>query len=163
MKAWKPNSTCNLMRGTDGTEFAPYYDSEPFFIFEPNGCQSLQVANDESVMPSRDVHGISTRRFFPKPRDQATRECFCMEESLDECPEGTLNIKSCGEEFAKLDLNVILTSAYFLGNPELLNETSLEPPENFTVDNYGTFLDVEPVRFIIAKLQFYQKIISFFR
>lgn len=39
LNTWVPNSTCDIIKGTDGTIFEPFIRSdEPLHIFEPDIC-----------------------------------------------------------------------------------------------------------------------------
>lgn len=148
MNAWKTNSTCNELQGTDGTEFKPFITaSDELYVFEPSSCLSLKMINDENILKSEKVKEIPTIRFFPAPRDKETQECYCHEKNLTECPSDLINIKSCVENFKIIDLNILISSPYYFHNPNLQNLIDLKIPESFTLKNYGTYLDVEKVKY----------------
>lgn len=135
------------MQGTDGTEFKPFItNTDEIYVFEPSSCLSLKMINDENILKSENVKGIPTQRFFPASHDKETQECYCQEKNLTDCPIDLINIKTCVENFKIIDMNILISSPYYLHNPDLQNLIELKTPELFTRENYGTFLDVEKVK-----------------
>lgn len=152
MNSWRPFGSCNNLRGTDGTAFKPNVkDSDTLYVFETMLCKIFKFQNDDSVTKSSKLRGIKSKRFYLTP-DNYNRElpnaCHCWEDSLDDCPAVQLNIRFCG--VADHLMNLIASTPYFFPyKSELQVNTSQEVPLDYTYENYGTFVDVEPVSYKI--------------
>ena len=96
-------------------------------------------------MPNVEIKGIPTIRFVVTYENFARslrNRCYCLEDSEDKCPAGALNLVACS---SAQNVEVIASSPYFYTNPTLLNQSHLEM-KHFSLDQYGTILDIEPVR-----------------
>ena len=104
------------------------------------------MISNENILENENIKQISAQRFFPAP---FTQECYCQEINKSQCQTDLVNIKSCVESFKLIDLNMFISSPYYFNNPDLLNLTGIKPPINFTMKNFGTYLDVEKVKMFL--------------
>jgi len=144
LEIWKPNGICNDIHGTDGTQFHPNVQRyDHLWTFEPTLCRSFKFVHPEHETPT--VRGITTMRFHVADdnfRKTIKNHCFCLEDNQDDCEQGMININLCtGQE-----VDLIASTPYFMYNPNMRESLSLKAQLPLTVENYGSFLDVEPVR-----------------
>lgn len=142
----KNYSTCNILRGTDATQFKPgLTGDETLWMFEPQLCSMFFAKN---TMPNVKVKDIDTIRFVIQNENFAKSEenyCKCVEEKHDDCRGGILNIKNC---LSANPAEFLVSPGYYYDQPEYLNFTGLSKIidlKEVTMENYGTILDVEPV------------------
>lgn len=96
-------------------------------------------------MSDIDVKGIPTKRFVLTYENFAAteqNECFCLEDSFAKCPAGLLNIRKCT---TAQDAEIIVSAPYFYTNPSLLRTANLQMNKPFSLEEYATILDIEPV------------------
>ena len=148
LNVWKPFGICNFVNGTDGTQFKPFLtEDDQIWAFEPMLCRKLDFLSHHGniSMSNVEIKGIPTIRFVVTYENFARslrNRCFCLEDSEDKCPAGALNLVACS---SAQNVEVIASSPYFYTNPTLLNQSHLEM-KHFSLNQYGTILDIEPVR-----------------
>ena len=145
--AWYDPGTCNDLHGTDGTQFKPSLKLiSKLNVFEPMLCKVFEFANNELLTSFGIFRELAYIRYYATDDNFANNvanACFCLEDSLDDCPGDMINLRKCG--LAKDKMNILASSPYFQPNPKLLNRTSIIPLKENNYVNYGTILDIEPV------------------
>lgn len=104
-------------------------------------------------MKSVTIKGIDTIRYYATDDNFARipeNICHCKEDNFDKCPADLLNLNNCG--VAKGLMDMLISSPYFQPFPENLKNTTIKAPLPSTYENYGTFVDVEPVSFVLTYL-----------
>ncbi|XP_077355254.1 platelet glycoprotein 4 [Festucalex cinctus] len=134
---------CNMINGTDGSNFAPFVDAtKPIFFFSSDICRSVS-ANFEY---STELKKIPVYRFgllpstLASPVDNPDNRCYCRDpKTTKNCTiAGVLDISSCQD-----GQPVYISLPHFLhGTPSLHQAIKgLNPIE----EHHKTYLDVEPI------------------
>jgi lysosome membrane protein 2 len=96
---WKEGSSCNDIKGTDGSIFAPFVTKKRTIrIFNAELCRSLFLTYERDMT----FLGIPSYRFTaPKemledPRTSDDNRCFCSSEDEDDCLHaGAIDLGPC--------------------------------------------------------------------
>lgn len=146
---WKNNkdnsiSYCNKLHGTDGTQFSPETtEDDTIWIYEPLLCTSLYAQFTKKVT----IKDVDALRFAIPPsmyEIKGDNACYCLEDDSLDCLAGMLNLRQCG---ASKGTELFANPAFFYNAPKHLKWTGLDQikkEEDATVDNYASFIDVEP-------------------
>jgi len=162
----KENSTCNIIKGTDGAQFPPYDTEDPVWIFNTVPCRSLYFEKIRNV----EVEGIKTQEYgVPLEGANVNRSenvCTCEPLSIEvkklvdgeescvkrTADEKTLDLTGCntGEwpcYDGVMDITNCQGSPFFLSYPHFYladkkreEFNGLEPD----VEKHRTYLNVEP-------------------
>lgn len=159
--AWNSSGHCNKIKGTDAIQFKPFLtENDIIYAFEPMICRSFKFAHDPKVMKSTSVKGIDTIRYYATDDNFARSSenmCFCNEKNLDMCPADLINLNKCGA--SKNVMDMLVSTPYFYPFTENLKNTSMKAPLTMNYENYGTFLDIEPLTGVVLsgkkRLQLY--------
>lgn len=148
LKFWGDRSTsCNQLRGTDGTIFHPFVTkSTTLRLFNAELCRSLYLTYDEDT----SFEGIKGYRFtappsvLTAPAVSEENRCFCadVDSHPDKClRQGALDLGPCRE-----GAPVAMSTPHFLdGDPEYIEQSGLTPDRA----KHETFMRIEPVRFLL--------------
>ncbi|XP_049616763.1 platelet glycoprotein 4 [Syngnathus scovelli] len=134
---------CNMINGTDGSNFAPFVDvTKPIFFFSSDICRSVSA----SFQYARDLKEIPVYRFgllqstLASPLDNPENHCYCRDpKTTKNCSlAGVLDISSCQD-----GQPIYISLPHFLhGTPSLHKAIKgLNPIE----EHHKTYLDVEPI------------------
>nr|AUG84551.1 sensory neuron membrane protein [Tyrophagus putrescentiae] len=160
-KVWNNVGPCNDIKGTDAVQFKPFLtEQDHLYAFEPMICKSFKLVHDPKVMQSTSIKGIDTIRYYATDDNFARipeNQCHCTEKNFDLCPADLLNLNNCG--VAKGMMDMLVSSPYFQPFPENLRNTTIHAPLPMTYENYGTYVDVEPLTGVVLnarkRLQLY--------
>ncbi|XP_065176406.1 lysosome membrane protein 2-like isoform X2 [Sycon ciliatum] len=135
---WWKTDTCNMVNGTDGTQFHPHVKkTDMLFSFVTDMCRSIYLIYNGTV----ELKGIELSRFTPPPAlfDNGTVFEYLKGFCNPRCwPSGTQDISLC-----KGGLPIMASSPHFLyADPVYLeNVTGMNP--NF--QDHATIVDIEPM------------------
>ncbi|CAG2168048.1 unnamed protein product [Oppiella nova] len=145
------NTTCNKLKGTDGTMFKPDLKKDDvIYAFEPQLCRTVYF----DYWKESEVQNIDTLRFrVPKrysenPNINKDNTCYCIRDDIKkQCSRnGLLEIAHCQRR--SIGAPIVMSSPYWNnGDDSLLKQFNVEikPPKERNDDNYGTYLDIEPM------------------
>lgn len=158
---WNKSGSCNDIKGTDAVQFKPFLtENDVIYAFEPMLCRSIKFAHDPKVMKSVSVKGIDTIRYYATDDNFARtveNMCYCTEKDLDMCPADLVNLNNCGASAGIMDM--LVSTPYFYPFTENLKNTTMLPPLPMSYENYGTYLDIEPLSGVVLnakkRLQLY--------
>ncbi|CAG2166200.1 unnamed protein product [Oppiella nova] len=151
---WKKDKkaeTCNKLKGTDGSIFAPDLTKDDIvYAFEPQLCRTVYF----KYWKETSVQDIDTYRFrvpkdyFENPNINDKNTCYCLYDDMKkQCRHsGLLDISHCQRR--SLGGPIIMSSPYWNnGDDSLLNQfkVPIVSPQERNDDNYGTILDIEPM------------------
>uniref|UniRef100_A0A3Q2XMQ4 CD36 molecule (CD36 blood group) n=1 Tax=Hippocampus comes TaxID=109280 RepID=A0A3Q2XMQ4_HIPCM len=134
---------CNMINGTDGSNFAPFVDAtKPIYFFSSDICRSVSANFEHSV----ELKEIPVYRFgllpstLASPVDNPDNHCYCRDpKTTKNCTmAGVLDISSCQD-----GQPIYISLPHFLhGTPSLHQAIKgLNPSE----EHHKTYLDVEPI------------------
>lgn len=131
---WAKGSTCDQVRGTDGSQFGPDVNEEQKLnLFIGDFCRSVPL----TFAGNSQLYGIKTLRFKINSLNKVDSEedkCYCI---YDECfGEGVLDVGPC-----QRDAPFAVTKPHFLGAEHLIKKDKGLNPDPAKHDSY---LDVEP-------------------
>ncbi|XP_077450104.1 platelet glycoprotein 4 isoform X2 [Stigmatopora argus] len=134
---------CNMINGTDGSNFAPYVDAtKPLYFFSSDICRSVSASYERSL----ELKGIPVYRFtllastLASPLENPDNHCYCRDlETTKNCSmAGVLDISSCQK-----GQPIYISLPHFLhGSPSLLESVKGLKP---ILDEHDTYLQVEPM------------------
>lgn len=123
-------------------------------------CKSFKFSHDSNVMKSISVKGIDTIRYYATDDNFARSSanmCFCTEKNLDMCPADLINLNNCGASKGLIDM--LVSTPYFFQFEKNLKNSTMKAPLTMNYENYGTFLDIEPLTGVVLnakkRLQLY--------
>ncbi|XP_061662979.1 platelet glycoprotein 4 [Syngnathoides biaculeatus] len=134
---------CNMINGTDGSNFAPFVDStKPLFFFSSDICRSVSASYERSM----DLKEIPVYRFgllpstLASPVDNPDNHCYCRDpKTTKNCTmAGVLDISSCQD-----GQPIYISLPHFLHGSSSLQRAikGIDPNE----EHHNTYLDVEPI------------------
>ncbi|XP_051911393.1 platelet glycoprotein 4 [Hippocampus zosterae] len=134
---------CNMINGTDGSNFAPFMDpTKPIYFFSSDICRSVS-ANFEH---SSELKEIPVYRFgllpstLASPVDNPDNHCYCRNpKTTKNCTlAGVLDISSCQD-----GQPIYISLPHFLHATPSMHQAikGLNPSE----EHHKTYLDVEPI------------------
>ncbi|XP_061617640.1 platelet glycoprotein 4 [Phyllopteryx taeniolatus] len=134
---------CNMINGTDGSNFAPFVDAtKPLFFFSSDICRSVSASYERSTV----LKEIPVYRFgllastLASPADNPDNHCYCRDpKTTKNCTiAGVLDISSCQD-----GQPIYISLPHFLyGSPSLQEAIrGLDANE----EHHKTYLDVEPI------------------
>ena len=131
---------CNMINGTDGTQFAPGMSSlDTVYVFVTQLCRSLYLTFESLV----EVKGISALKFttpeelFLNGTLNANNKGFCSHRCY---PSGLLDISVCQHSPIRLPL-FVSAPHFYLGDPILVAAVDGLSPN---AAEHATFLKIEP-------------------
>ncbi|CAG2104540.1 unnamed protein product [Medioppia subpectinata] len=141
---------CNKLKGTDGQFFKPNLEKgDTIYAFEPQLCRSVYF----KYWKESEVQDIDTYRFrvpqeyFQCPLVNKDNTCYCNRPNITLCNRnGMLDISHC--QYRSFGAPIIMSSPYWNnGDPTLRTQfkSELKPLKELNDDNYGTYLDIEPI------------------
>ena len=117
-----------------------------------------------------EVQGINTLRFvvpkeyFQSPLINKDNECYCIENDLKDCDRnGLLEISRCWRR--TYGAPIVMSEPYYNHGDEYLRTQFKTQLNHKTVDddNYGTYIDVEPVYYFAIIINYIQLTQIYFR
>jgi len=94
---WRPNSTCNMVNGTDTTIFRPFVTRQMELpIFQAASCRSMyaKYEYDSSYAGISTLHFIADPNMLASGRDYLPNRCFCPVPSDDDDSDESEESKS---------------------------------------------------------------------
>ena len=82
--------------------------------------------------------------YYYSPERREENACYCIEDSLEKCnTNGLLDISRCFRR--TYGAPIVMSSPYFLHGDTNLTRFKLDSKKELNDENYGTYLDIEPV------------------
>lgn len=156
------SDTCNKIQGTDGSIFPPFIKRDSiFWMFVPDICRSIYASYYKDI----ELNGLQLLR-YTVPRDafdakNPQNEGYCQPSlqlfypnnqthfqntSMYCLPSGLLNVSQC-----RFGAPVVVSNHNFLYSPSEV-KNSVEGLAQSTVDDDGTFLDIEPTTGVLLRV-----------
>ncbi|XP_015913057.2 lysosome membrane protein 2 isoform X1 [Parasteatoda tepidariorum] len=133
------NEYCNMMNGTDGSQFPPPIQKRDIlYVYTPELCRSVSLVFSEDVA----VQGIPALRFvtpdylFESPINNPDNICYCTEKEFCHL-SGILDVSPC-----RKGLKLAVTGPHFYLAHESIQERvhGLKPER----EKHETYVDIEP-------------------
>lgn len=141
--------SCLQFRGTDGTFFGPDVSpNDRLYAFDPSVCRSIYLVfqRESEVKGIPTLRFVAPKEFFGAAKHFPQNSCYCLRKDVNDCDkDGLLELSHCLRQTGGAP--VVLSWPYFMDADRRLRDDNmrLQGALPLTFDNYGTFLDIEPV------------------
>uniref|UniRef100_A0A1B6C183 Sensory neuron membrane protein 2 n=1 Tax=Clastoptera arizonana TaxID=38151 RepID=A0A1B6C183_9HEMI len=143
LSVWLPNSTCNVVKGTDSSIYPPFLTRDhPIYIFQTDVCASLAAVYEKEV----ETEGIKVLRFvnapenFGDPYEYESSKCRCKinkkNNTLNCLKPGVIDLSDCqGAPVISSLPHYLLADSTYKNYVEGLLPNKTE---------HATFIDIQP-------------------